>query len=105
MPITEPSARNQNGRSGAKATPPRHIDAILIDDAFGDGRPHARHPIGEPGRHMPAMQRQIRESRPLHRNKASTRCESSPSVMRVGRYIRTVPWPSINTSVGVELTP
>jgi hypothetical protein len=34
---------NQNGRSGAKATPPRHIDANLINDAFGDGCPLARH--------------------------------------------------------------
>jgi len=36
---------------------------------------------------------------------ASMRRESSASVMRVGRYMRTMPSRSIKTRVGVELTP
>ena len=44
----------------------KFADAVVSDNVFGDGRPELFHPLGEPGRHAPAVQRQISESRASH---------------------------------------
>ena len=48
--------------------------AVVVQDALGDGRAQPGHAVGEPGRHMPAMQRQVGVSRAFH---ASDHCSRS----------------------------
>ena len=48
--------------------PAQHlIAAVLEDDRLGDHRAKPRHPIAQPFRHMPAMERQVGAARsPSH---------------------------------------
>ena len=39
---------------------------VVEKNAFDDRRPELRHPVGQPGRHTTAVQRQVRNSRTLH---------------------------------------
>ena len=63
IPITHPSAWNQNG----SLEPGEEFGrAVVVDDALGDRRPERRHALGKPRRDASAMQRQVGDAGAFH---------------------------------------
>ena len=55
---------------------------VVEKNTLDDRRPKLRHPVGEPGRHTAAVQRQVRNSRTLHTSIVSGNTGESTSVTR-----------------------
>ena len=46
--------------------------SVIVNDGLGDRGTEPRHALGEPWRHTPTVQRQIRDARPFHVNYLAT---------------------------------
>ncbi|MFO1210974.1 MAG: transposase [Amaricoccus sp.] len=65
LPYADTEAMNLHLTEIARAVAPgAHAVLVLEHDRLGDHRPEPRHPVPEPSRHPPAMQRQVGRAGP-----------------------------------------
>jgi hypothetical protein len=61
MPMTAPRLEPERVREASQQLVP----SIMMDDRLADHRPEAGHPVGQPSRNLPTMQRQIGAPGPM----------------------------------------